>query len=102
MFQYTEAKLLQRVCGRPLLTMSSIRSVHDLHAFFNTIAVTAQSADSFTTDVVTAPSPHLVKSKSMPDFQQQQQHCQVDTLTARQFIERMVEKDFLDKMPAVK
>ena len=112
-FQYTEATLLQREAGRPLLTQSSLRSVHDLHAFFATIAATAQSADSFTTDPnesatmdQRAPlSASISKSKSMPDFRSGNsgesngdKEDEEAKLSSREFIERLVEKDFLEKM----
>ncbi|XP_050391433.1 protein dopey-1 isoform X1 [Patella vulgata] len=96
-----EPALLKRIPGRPLLTMTYLRSLVELQPFFNTLCHASQSEKNYQTPggvVNTMP-----KSQSAPIF---------DELTAsyvhdwqsdlpksnRQFIEELVERDFLDLM----
>ena len=111
--------MIQRTPGRPLLRVQHIRTIQDLHGFFNTIATTAQSGESFTTpgkgdkDTGSTQQPSrggVPKSRSAPDVRAMNDfevsvstvlnsHRDGKQLSSRQYIEEMLEADFLEQMP---
>lgn len=110
--------MLERVAGRPILTTSHIRSVQDLQHFFHTIISHPEPANSYVLNGRTAaptsqrlapPDTNLPKSKSAPEFRSlsldSDFRASTNTnmlgpqRTPRQFVEYMVETDFLEGMP---
>ena len=112
-FQFEESPREEYVAGRPLLAVKQIRSVQDLHPFFNTIAQMAQSPHSFnatgsynSTDTISTSKsslkPGISKSKSAMDFPglfNTNIPLIRDSKTPRQMVENIVEYDFLDPPP---
>ena len=92
--------------GRPLLTISHIKSINDLHPFFHTVATLAQSGESLLPDTKKEHvDSKIAKSFSAPDMQE------VDSIslvmnhrihrakTAELEIEQIIEWDFLEPLP---
>ena len=100
--------------GQLLLMAAHVCSVQDLHAFFVTLAATAQSADGFTDGCPVAPSggrlqpldpSALAKSQSTPDFRcfsefgygwLHRNGTRNGSSPHKQYIESVIENDFLN------
>ena len=98
--------LLPYTLGRPLLTISYIKSINDLHPFFHTVATLAQSGESL---LPATRKEHvesrMAKSFSAPDIQQLDSITMVTNhrlqraKTAELEIEQIIEWDFLEPLP---
>ena len=95
--------------GRPLLTISYIKSVRDLHPFFHTVATLAQSGESLLpTNKSDRAERNIPKSVSMPEFRQvdntsfMNKHKLYRAKTAQLEIEQIIEWDFLEPLPKKK
>ena len=111
--QFGVGPVLDRVPGRPLLQISHIKSVKDLHGFFHTISVTVQAGESisYTEDPNSLQEDirynGMPKSKSAPEFlgsdpalaYMSGQLTQRRLRNPRVFIEQMIEGDFLEPVP---
>lgn len=111
--QFGNGPLLNRVPGRPMLQVAHIRGVQDLHAFFNTIAVTVLSGESLShaddpnSQSDDSPYGNMAKSKSMPEFGNYELPFGYSNgpITPRKaknpraYIEQMIESDFLEQIP---
>ena len=118
--QFGTAPVIERVSGRPILTSPHLRAVQDLHGFFSAIISHPESSNGHFAVSVQAPcsdnlevpdhSSAMPKSKSAPEFRNLNLDSDLrssgsslsgfgTTRTARQYIEYMVETDFLEPMP---
>ena len=97
--------LLPYTVGRPLLTISHIKSINDLHPFFHTVATLAQSGESLLPATRKERiSSKMSKSLSVPDMQQMDitmvaNHRLHRAKTAELEIEQIIEWDFLEPLP---
>ncbi|CAH1798847.1 unnamed protein product [Owenia fusiformis] len=97
-----KSNIPKREPGRPLLNMSSIRSLQELQPFFNALVKTNEKREhSYTPTSQSGAIRRPPKSKSLPDFGQ----YTGDPLLAeactnsQQYIEHIIERDFIEMLP---
>ncbi|KAK3576489.1 hypothetical protein CHS0354_034162 [Potamilus streckersoni] len=102
-----DVPVLKMTHGRPLLTMTYLRSLSELQPFFNTLCMASQSENIYITSRGQVHSGTrkngrrlLPKSKSIPSILDQSDTNVLDLQhkTDRQFIEELLERDFLELM----
>jgi len=102
---------LKRLPGCPLMSVQHIRSLQDLQPFFNTIAAAVQSGDNLNSasQAELGVVANLPKSVSMPEYLSAssldlsrspwQRNAASSGVSPRQYIEQLIENDFLEQMP---
>ncbi|XP_070567212.1 protein DOP1A-like [Ptychodera flava] len=110
-----ELTLIKSIPGRPLLTMYSIKSIGQLQQFFNTLCHIHQLGGSLASLSLSQSSTALQESQQLSQSQDRPyRHIRRDSITSvtskaddhesrsstspMQFIERMIERDFLDPL----
>lgn len=119
--QFGHTAELERTLGRPLLTLSHVRSLRDLHPFFHTVAFTAEMGEALLSPEGGSSGRstkrgggsgggggiHSVpKSVSTPELRQLESaegviasYRLARIKTAQAEIEQIIEMDFLDPLP---
>jgi hypothetical protein len=99
--------VINRPTGYPMLTVSSIRTLDDLHGFFNSLYQADLSEKSIPASSQSDLRPSVTamhKSKSAPDMSEITTNgddalYETKAKTWKDYVEEIIERDFLDPVP---